>query len=164
MVLLKSWVFNAFWFYTAVAAPALCNYTCPLMDRRDQRLVTQRHTAAIGSPYSIFECVWVVAQSIWSLSRSQSTFDRYSLSKSAQTHTCSYEKVQRGSEQNVQTQLNYLIQVTGFEKLGYKVDDCHSEALKCSQAFEPASVETQVEVPPWVESGRFQLYLKGHYP
>ncbi|KAF8153435.1 hypothetical protein B0H34DRAFT_625906, partial [Crassisporium funariophilum] len=120
-----------------------CTFSCPPTDMRERTLVKQPHAIGFDSFYSIFECIYM------------------SPAQKPVQHTCSYLKT------------------TGLQILGSINDNCHPTAIPCA---DPTSISTGTDsdvaaspngkalfsnedkeyLLPWVENGRYLLFLKEH--
>ncbi|KAF4611269.1 hypothetical protein D9613_006625 [Agrocybe pediades] len=118
-----------------------CQYSCPLFNTlRSNPWPLVKREGAIGwdSHYTIFDCVYAVPSSQSDLAISE--------------WKCSYDKR------------------TGLQALAAAGDNCPPRALQCPSSSDPHAAEPQfshmenVEVLPWVENGRFLLYLMEHHP
>ncbi|KAF9470838.1 hypothetical protein BDN70DRAFT_869509 [Pholiota conissans] len=72
----------------------------------------------------------------------------FSAESRSMAHKCSYDKT------------------TGAHRLGYRDDQCPPSAVPCENNEERppkfSNFEDGLDVPPWVENGRYLLYLKEH--
>ena len=55
------------------------------------------------------------------------------------------------------------MQNSGETALGHEGDACPQQAVKCSEVANPKfSAQGVYETPPWVEHGRYGMYLLAH--
>jgi len=121
---------------------AQCKFSCPPRNTLSWSLVKRKHAVGWDSYYTLFECVYAVPEKDSDLSISE--------------WKCSYDKR------------------TGHQTLSAAGDNCPPEAIPCpsfsagqdiAQAQMPMfSNFAKDEIPPWVENGRFLLWLKEHQP
>jgi len=112
-----------------------CSFSCPTMDKLSQPLVKRPYAIGFESFYSIFECKYL------------------SSNEDLPYPTCSYYKD------------------SGLQALGSLHDHCIPNAVPCSDSAQestetdPPSFSNQDkdEVPPWVETGRYLVYLKENH-
>jgi len=110
-----------------------CSFSCPATDKLSQPLVKRPYAVGFESFYSIFECIYQSSDS----------------NLPGHIHTCSYYKD------------------SGLQALGSLDDHCIPTAVACSTSDEAGpplfSSQDKDEVPPWVDAGRYHLYLKEHH-
>ncbi|KDR70745.1 hypothetical protein GALMADRAFT_75998 [Galerina marginata CBS 339.88] len=117
-----------------------CTFSCPETNSLSWSLVKRPHTIGFNTYYSIFECVYSTP----------------SVSTTRSEHKCSYYKH------------------TGSQALGAAGDNCPPNAIPCSQPSSPEAAgeaattplfshQDNEELPAWVESGRYLLYLQEHH-
>ncbi|KAF9556628.1 hypothetical protein CPC08DRAFT_90696 [Agrocybe pediades] len=127
-----------------------CLFSCPLAnDNPSGSWPLVKRAGAVGwdSYYTIFECVYSIPSSKSDLPISE--------------WKCSYDKR------------------TGLQSLAASNDYCPPKALPCPSSSPSSPVQSgetsredepqfsnieKVEVMPWVENGRFLLYLMEHHP
>ncbi|KAF8876976.1 hypothetical protein CPB84DRAFT_379267 [Gymnopilus junonius] len=136
---------------SGAAAASTCLFSCPESDASSWPLVKRPHTIGWESYYSIFECVYSIPKT--------------NPSQELHEHKCSYGKQ------------------SGIQRLRVANDNCPPRAIQCPQPrlYDPEDDEGEdhvepplnkpkfsnldaEEVPPWVDNGRYLLFLSEHHP
>ncbi|PPR05342.1 hypothetical protein CVT26_011605 [Gymnopilus dilepis] len=140
----------------ATSSASQCLFSCPELDLQSWPLVKRPWTIGWDSYYSIFECVYAIR--------------RPNPTPELTEHKCSYDK-------NLPTQKQ-----SGLQRLAAAGDNCPPQAVPCpptgssepqgdgldaaSEALHAPKFSNQEsdETPPWVENGRFLLWMSEHPP